>query len=1359
MDSNYKCKRPKHPRENANVFKILTYSWMMDLFKIVLKRDIEINDLYVPLKEHTSSTLGNDLEKKWRLELALANNGKRKPSLLKALIMLFGTKIMFQGLILSSSELIFKMCQPIFIGRLLLYFNTEKGQENIDTEHAYIYATCLTICTLISMILYHLPQVNMIHYGMKLRIACCSLIYRKAMRLSNTSLGETSVGRVVNLLSNDVNRFDRALFFLHFLWIAPLQTIVVTVLLWQELGVSSIFGVATLIMFIPLQVWFGKKISILRLKTAIRTDERVHLMNEIISAIQVIKMYTWEKPFEYLVQCARKMEIKHIRGSSYISAVFVSFTVFQSKIALFFSILAYVLLGNYITAQKVFVITSYYNILRVSLTIFFPQAIAQTAELLMTIRRIQIFLSYEEKNSQEVNLSKLENITINNGVGKPTVNSASNTSNTDNETMLSNNLRIVISNATAKWVQNETENCLRHINLTVRSGQLVAIIGPVGAGKSSLMQAILRELPLSEGRISVSGVVSYATQEPWLFVGSVQKNILFGSPMDEHRYKKVIKVCALKSDFEQFPYGDKTIVGERGITLSGGQRARINLARAIYKQADIYLLDDPLSAVDTHVGSHLFEKCIKDFLKEKTCILITHQLQYLTSVEKIVLMENASIKSESTYEELQTSNLDFAKLLRSSVETISVAQNTLNVGNKSDPELVFVRRVSEASVTSNIDESKFHQNKLKPTEVVETHTSGNISHTVYMSYFFAGGSKCKILFFILICVFTQVLSSIGDSWISYWANLEEHVFRNVINGPTSVTDNRLSTFIWWSISRQTCINVFTATTIIIIITAAIRSVLFVSVCMKASMTLHNNMFKALTKATIYFFNTNPSGRILNRFSKDIGTIDELLPIALMDCIQNGLAALGVFVIVGIVNEYMTIAGLVLAFIFYKIMIYYLLLSRSIKRLEGITRSPVFTHLNATLQGLTTIRAFEAEQILTTEFDNHQDLHSSAWYLFLALSRGFAFWLDIICLVYVSAVTFSFVAIGNGVFGGNVGLAICQAFALQGMLQWGMRQTAELENNMTAVERVLEYTNVTQEDALESTDEKQFPKWISEGRIIFKNFYLRYGPDTAYVLNNLNIDIEPMQKIGIVGRTGAGKSSLIAALFRLAFNEGNIIIDGKEIHELRLHELRSQLSIIPQEPVLFSGTMRKNLDPFDDYPDHILWNALDEVELKNVIEDLPDALNSKMSENGSNFSVGQRQLICLARAIVRNNKILVLDEATANVDPQTDALIQMTIRTKFKTCTVLTIAHRLNTVMDSDKVLVMDKGTMVEFDHPHNLLQNKEGVFYKMVEQTGSATSDFLHKVAAESYHTTSLVNEPTPESFVNGVDVISTKSV
>ncbi|CAH1738400.1 unnamed protein product [Aphis gossypii] len=1347
MDSNYKFHRSKHPRANANIFEIITFGWMLDLFKISCKRDLEITDMYVPLNEHLSSTLGNDLEKKWGLELVLAKNGKRKPNLLKVLIISYGTKIMFCGLTLVISEII-KMCQPILIGKLLAYFNT-KGQNKTDLEHAYFYAAWLTINMLIFIVLYHLTQIDMVHYGMKMRIACCSVIFRKATRLSNASLGETSVGRVINLLSNDVQRFDGALFYLHYLWLSPLHTIVITCLLWQEIGVSSIFGVAILITFIPLQVWLGKKISEFRLKTANRTDHRVHLMNEIIAGIQVIKMYTWEKPFEYLVQYARKMEMQQIRGSSYIRAVFLSLMVFHTRIALFFSILAYVVLGNYITAQKVFVVAAYYNILRVSLTIFFPHAITQTAELLMTIKRIENFLSYEEKNSEAVNHSKLENIP-NNGGEKPIINPASITTNNNNGTQQSNNLRINISNVTAKWIQDEIENTLRRINLTVKTGQLVAVIGPVGAGKSSLMQAILRELPLSEGRISVHGVISYASQEPWLFVGSIQNNILFGSPMDKHRYKQVIKVCALKSDFEQFSYGDKTIVGERGVTLSGGQRARINLARAIYKQADIYLLDDTLSAVDTHVGSHLFEKCIKGFLKEKTVILVTHQLQYLTSVDKIVVMENASILSEGTYEELQTSNLDFAKLLHSSEEMISETDDTLNANNKIDQNLIFDRRVSEASVTPSIDESKFHKDKLEPTEVVETRSSGNISHTVYLSYLFSGGRKCKILFFILICIFTQVFSSLSDFWISYWVNMEEHVFCNVHHyipySSTAVSENELNTFEWWSISRQTCITVFATLTLIIIILAAIRSVLFVSVHMKASMTLHNNMFNALIKATIYFFNTNSSGRILNRFSKDMGTVDELVPIALIDCIHNGLMVLGILVVIGIVNVYMIIAAIVLIFVFYKVMICYLSLSRSIKRLDGTTRSPVFTHLNATLQGLTTIRAFKAEQILTREFDSHQDLHSSVWYLFITASRGFGLWLDIICLVYVSAVTFSFVTIGNDVFGGNVGLAISQAFALQGTLQWGLRQAAELENNMTAVERVLEYTNVTQEDALESKEKKQFPKWPSKGQIIFKNFYLRYGPDPVYVLNNLNITIESMQKIGIVGRTGAGKSSLISALYRLAYNEGKIIIDGIDIHELGLNELRSNLSIIPQKPVLFSGTMRKNLDPFNEYSDHVLWNALDEVELKNVIEDLPDALNTKMYENGSNFSVGQRQLVCLARAIIRNNKILILDEATANIDPKTDEMIQKTIRIKFRTCTVLTIAHRLNTVIDSDKVLVMDAGTVVEFDHPHNLLKNKKGVFYKMVEQTGPDTTDLLHRLAAESYHSVTF------KSFVNNED-------
>uniref|UniRef100_A0A2H8TSM5 Putative multidrug resistance-associated protein lethal(2)03659 n=1 Tax=Melanaphis sacchari TaxID=742174 RepID=A0A2H8TSM5_9HEMI len=966
----------------------------------------------------------------------------------------------------------------------------------------------------------------------------------------------------------------------------------------------------------------------------------------------------------------------------------------------------------------------------------------------------------KKKNTQVANRSKADKAS--NGVRKPIIINDNDESslNDQNDPEQLGDLGIVVSNATAKWTDAQTENSLENINLTVKPGRLVAVIGPVGAGKSSLLHAILRELPLSEGNISVRGVVSYASQEPWLFAGSVQQNILFGLPMDKERYKKVIKVCALKTDFEQFPYGDRTIVGERGVSLSGGQRARINLARAIYKPADIYLLDDPLSAVDTHVGKHLFEICIKGYLKEKTCILITHQLQYLTKVDRIVLMENANILAEGSYQELQASGLDFTKLLGSLVETTVVSDNEssskLTSTQTLSPRTILSRQVSTQSVASSNDESKL-ETQEEPIEVAETRSSGNISLTVYSSYFSAGGNVCKISFLLFMCVFTQALASGGDYWITYWVNLEEFIFRNSSsvndsiltssdnNGTTSSTTSVISDkLLWWTISRQACVIVFAVLTFTMIISTLVRSATFVSVCMGASMNLHNKMFNAITRATMYFFNTNSSGRILNRFSKDMGAIDEMLPVALMDCIQIGLTLMGIIIVVGIVNIYLMIPTFIVAIIFYKIRVFYLSTSRSVKRLEGVTRSPVFAHLNASLQGLTTIRAFEAEQILSKEFDNHQDLHSSAWYLFISSSRAFGFWLDIVCLIYISVVTFSFLIVGNNTFGGNVGLAITQAIGLTGMFQWGMRQSAELENQMTSVERVLEYTNAPQEDALESSPERKPPtEWPMNGKITFEKFFLRYSTDSQFVIKNLNINIEPMEKVGIVGRTGAGKSSLIAALFRLAINEGNIIIDDIEIHDLGLHELRSKLSIIPQEPFLFSGTMRINLDPFNEYPDHVLWNALDEVELKSIIEDLPNGLNSKVSEGGSNFSVGQKQLVCLARAIIRNNKILILDEATANVDPQTDAFIQNTIKNKFRMCTVLTIAHRLNTVMDSDKVLVMDAGTMVEFDHPYNLLKNKNGFLYKMVEQTGPINSELLHNIASESYNRMISTNKYT----------------
>lgn len=1394
MDGGQQTVKPDNPRAKANPLSALTFSWILGLFFVGYKRELEVTDLYSPLNEHKSSILGDRFQKAWNAESEKASKKKRDPSLLRVILSVFGMDIVLNGLILCFLEIFIRVAQPLFLGRLIRYFmqkkvvaGEEEGKvsiaERITIEDAYLYAGGVILCTVLSVVIVHPYMMGVLHIGMKIRVACCSLIYRKALRLSKTALGQTTVGQIVNLLSNDVNRYDISAIFVHYLWIGPLETIIVTYFLWHEIGVASLFGVAALLVFIPLQAWLGKKSSSLRLRTAIRTDERVRLMNEIISGIQVIKMYTWEKPFAKLVSHARRKEVNEIRKTSYIRGMLLSFIIFHTRVAIFLSIFAYVLLGEFINAEKVFVVTSYFNILRQTMTVFFPQGIGQVAEALISTKRLQKFMLYDEINPQNI---LVENSDKANGIQK----------NSMEKTLPPGEGRDIAINMTkvvAKWTPELTENTLNNLNIKFDSGSLTAIIGLVGSGKSSLFHAILKELPLDEGDIAVKGRVSYASQEPWLFAGSVRQNILFGETYDKVRYREVTRVCALKTDFEQFPYGDKTVVGDRGVSLSGGQRARINLARAVYKKADIYLLDDPLSAVDSHVGKHLFEDCIVGFLKNKTRILITHQLQYLNILDHIVMLESGNVIAEGSYKELQESGEDFAKLLSSHDEKEDDEDDDDKFSHKP-----LHRESSIQSVASSIGENYLQE---EPPEVAEMRSTGTVGWGVYGAYLTAGGSFCLTTFCVLLCILTQILASGGDYWITYWVNLEEkyNPFQehagvtplnaistttttttslppvltknftlsnntiikpsnktlsalprlseevpfnsSVINGTTSaVTDTMsilrvtLGSEFGIPLTREICLYFFCIITVTTVFITLLRSFIFFSMCMRSSMQLHDNMFDSITRATMRFFNTNSAGRILNRFSKDMGSIDEMLPGALIDCIQIGLTLVGIVAVVSIVNYWLLVPTFIVAILFYFLRLFYLSTSRSIKRLEGVTRSPVFSHLNASIQGLTTIRAFKAQSILEKEFDNHQDLHSSAWFIFLVTSRAFGYWLDVICVIYISLVTLSFLFLGSETFGGNVGLAITQAIGLTGMFQWGMRQSAELENQMTSVERVLEYSDIEKEPPLESAPDKKPPEsWPLEGKVVFNRVFLRYGPDDPPVLKNLSFTINPGEKIGIVGRTGAGKSTLISALYRLASLEGEILIDDINTASVGLHDVRSKISIIPQEPVLFSGTMRKNLDPFDEYKDNELWDALEEVELKEAVSDLPGGLNSKMSEGGSNFSVGQRQLVCLARAIVRKNKVLVLDEATANVDPKTDSLIQLTIRRKFSECTMLTIAHRLNTVMDSDKVLVMDAGCLVEFDHPHILLKNKSGFLFNMVEKTGKANAEALHRIAADCY--------------------------
>nr|CAH7729851.1 unnamed protein product [Callosobruchus chinensis] len=1269
MDSGVKRARKPNPRENAFPLSAATFCYTIPMFIQGFKRDLEESDLTETYSKHKSDYLGNKMERYWKAEEERACRKNTQPSLQRVLIKAFGWEFLFYGIVLFLSESI-RIAQPIVLGQLI-YFYTP-GQQEISQEEAYYYAAGVVLCSLMNVLLAHPYMMGMLHLGMKLRVACCSLIYRKALKLSKTALRDTTAGQVVNLLSNDVNRFDVAVLFAHQLWVGPIETIVCTYFMYLQVSIAAAVGVLSLIMFVPIQFYFGKQISRLRLKTALRTDERVRLMNEIISGIQVIKMYAWEKPFAKLVHTARRLEINLIRKTSFMRGVILSFIMFSTRLSIFVSILYYVLAGNKdITAEKVFVLTSFYNILRQTMTVFFPQGISQVAEAKVSIRRLNQFMLYDETQLAKAIKAKHFHDRQNEKSGGENGKAGERSNGVDS----SKEPCIVLTNATAKWSDGSLDNTLSNLNLKVTSNQLLAVIGPVGNGKTSLLHVILQELPLLEGSLKVSGRISYASQEPWLFAGTVRQNILFGLPMDKTRYKTVVQKCSLERDFNLLPYGDKTIVGDRGVSLSGGQRARINLARAVYKEADIYLLDDPLSAVDTHVGRELFENCISGYLKDKIVVLVTHQLQYLQNLEHVLYLENGNPK-QGSFRELKESGLDFARISGEEVE---------------EEKFEVPKELKKQKSIESMDSDEMET----PRPVEEQKSTGSVGAYVYKSYFKAGGNCCVIFMFFVLFISSQLIASGSDYFITYWVNLEQKTGEaqqallntsvvtnteptNSTDGFIDLKDNSNTSLLtlkrshhhhvsdrndtssgqdFWEFSRETCIYVYSGLVGVLILMTLVRSFTFFAICMRASMRLHDRMFESITRTTMRFFNTNSAGRILNRFSKDMGAIDELLPAAMIDCLQIGLALLGVIVVVAIVSPWLMVPTCIIGIIFYLMRIFYLRTSRNVKRLEGVKK-----------------------------------------------------------------------------FGGNVGLAITQAIGLTGMFQWGMRQSTELENQMTSVERVLEYSSIEQEPELESAPEKKPPEtWPEDGKVEFRHVYLRYFPDDPYVLKDLNFIILPKEKVGIVGRTGAGKSSLINALFQLTETAGQILIDEINICNIGLHDLRTKISIIPQEPVLFSGTMRKNLDPFDEYSDADLWKALEEVELKEAVEDLTAGLNSKMSEGGSNFSVGQRQLVCLARAILRNNKVLVLDEATANVDPQTDALIQHTIRKKFQNCTVLTIAHRLHTIMDSDKVLVMDAGTMREFGHPYTLLQNPKGIFFGMVEQTGRAMADALFRVAKESH--------------------------
>ncbi|XP_045910008.1 ATP-binding cassette sub-family C member 4-like isoform X2 [Micropterus dolomieu] len=1259
--------------------------------------------MYSILSEDRSEIQGEELQRVWDHEVKKAPKELQKPKLTRVLIKCYGRSYAVAGLFAFSLEAI-KVIQPLLLREIILYFENYDPDDQRSLYMAYVYAAVMSLSTFGLTLLQHLYYYHVQRTGMKMRVAMCHMIYRKALGLSSESMGRTTTGQIVNLLSNDVNRFDEITLNLHYLWVGPLQAMVIITLLWYEIGPSSLAGVAAIAIMMPVQTWFGKLFGIFRSKTAVLSDSRIRIMNEVVSGIRIIKMYAWEKPFSSLVTEVRRKEISQILKSSYLRGLNMASFFASSKIIVFVTFTVYALLGNSITASSVFVTVSLYGTIKLTVTLYFPLAIEKLSESVVSIRRIKNFLMLEEVERKNLGIpleEKKEN-------------------------------SIEIEKVTCYWDKSLDAPALQDVSVKVKSHQLLTVIGPVGAGKSSLLSVILGELPHDRGTTKVNGQLSYAAQQPWVFPGSIRSNILFGRELNPQKYERVLRACALKKDLELLPDGDLTLIGDRGATLSGGQKARVNLARAVYQDADIYLLDDPLSAVDAEVGRHLFEQCICGLLKNKSRVLVTHQLQHLRAANQILVLQEGHIMAQGTYNELQCSGLDIVSLLKSDEEqerwSRSAEPDKLSLHSQRT-----VRSHSSHCSNSSLLPPESNWTDQLPVDTVrvmaeETRVEGNVGSHIYLKYFTAGCNLLVLLLILLLSVVAEIAYILQDWWLVYWAR--EECFNNTASA-VSIRNDINATTSDQGLNLTFYLGIYSGLTAAAVVFGYARSLVIFHGLVKSAQTLHNSMFNAVIRTPVQFFDVNPIGRILNRFSKDISQMDSMLPITFVDFYQLFLQNVGVIAVAASVIPLILIPVIPLLFIFLYLRRFYLHTSQDVKRLESTTRSPMLSHLSSSLQGLWTLRALRAEDRLKKAFDAHQDLHSEAWFLFLMTARWFALRLDSICSVFITFATFGCILLRDGLNAGEVGLVLTYAMTLVGNFQWTIRQSAEVENMMTSVERVVEYTELKSEAPWE-TQKRPPPDWPSQGLVTFNRVNFSYGDDGPPVLKDISASFQPNEKVGIVGRTGAGKSSLVSALFRLAEPQGKIYIDGVLTSEIGLHDLRQKMSIIPQDPVLFTDTVRKNLDPFYQHTDEDLWKALEEVQLKPVVEELPCKLETVLAESGSNFSVGQRQLVCLARAILRKNRILIIDEATANVDPRTDELIQKTIRDKFRECTVLTIAHRLNTIIDSDRILVLDSGTIQELDRPFTLLQNKEGALYKMVQQMGQAEAAALLESARQA---------------------------
>ncbi|KJH51062.1 ABC transporter, ATP-binding protein [Dictyocaulus viviparus] len=1095
---------------------------------------------------------------------------------------------------------------------------------NAPSYEGFLYSAGLFFSNILRCLLLNNYFTMMFRVGTKIQSILTVAVYNKTLKLSNSSKRKKTQGEIVNLMAIDVDRFRLITPQLQQYWSSPVQIIVCMFFLWQTVGYAVIGGFLVMISIIPINIcvsFISKRWTVQQMYLK---DERIRMTNEILSGIKVVKLYAWETALEDVVDKIRVSEMALIRKTAIVKTladmlnISMPFLVRRLLVALVtFATYTLSSSNNVLTPQIAFVSLTLFNQLRGPLMMA-ADLISQTVQVVVSNNRLKEYLTAEELSETAINVD-------------------------EDDEYYSDSANL--STATFAWDRHEPPQ-LRGIDLKIPKGKLLAVVGTVGAGKSSLLLAILGEMERICGYAGRRGSVAYVPQQPWIRNISLRENIVMDRPFDKDFYEKIIEACALKVDLIQLPNGDQTEIGEKGINLSGGQKARVALARAVYQNCDIYLLDDPLSAVDAHVSKHIFTNVIgpTGLLGGKTRVAVQND----------------------------DDDFDVDEMLS---ETIESGQSS--------------RKSSKDSW------SKKRRGNLIDDEKTAL---GRVRFSIYMAYFKSMGILRYFVPFVIALLLNSAFVMARSLFLTSWSN------DNVPGADKAL-----------AMPLGTRLGVYTlfGTLEVLFLYLALTFLILGGVA--ASLKLHKPLLHNILRSPLSHFDITPLGRILNRLGKDMETVDlrlssnfRFLAVAFMNVLQTCIIiSISIPLFVGVIIPIFVVYLLVLR--------YFIPCSRQLQRLAAVTRSPIYSHFGDSIQGASSIRAFGWTYMFRARNVEKLEKHIQCSYLSLISNRWLSVRLELLGSIVILAT--SLLAVMSRDWGtitaGAIGLSVSYSLNITFMLNLFVRQVSEVETNVVAVERIKEYTETDMEAPWRCMNSPP-TEWPNRGEISIRNYSTRYRAGLDLAIKEFTVFINAKEKIGVVGRTGAGKSSLALALFRIIEPAGGkIFLDDIDITSIGLHDLRERLTIIPQDPVLFSGTLRFNLDPTSKYTDAEIWLAIEYANLKSFVESLPLGIYHQIEESGENISAGQRQLVCLTRAILRKSRVLVLDEATAAVDTHTDKLIQTTIRSQFADSTIITIAHRLNTILDYDRVLVMDAGRVVEFAPPQELLANKDSIFYSM----------------------------------------------